>query len=152
MKLHRRNFQRRFLAHSTLYPFMSMSRNFYTRGISSATRVILRDLTLIWHCVKWRGHWAILYNWRSCSDWKVSAKTWRILRHWGTAITGGSARRKKVSAKTWRILAWNDAITMATGSSGSWKNHWPGSKLSLFQIPRPPGFNKNIYWFLVLLQ
>ncbi len=35
---------------------MSMSRNFSTRGISSETRVILRDLTLIWHCAKmsWR--------------------------------------------------------------------------------------------------
>ncbi len=32
------------------YPFMSMSRNFSTRGISGATRVILCDLTLIWHC------------------------------------------------------------------------------------------------------
>ncbi len=78
-------------------------------------------------CHRSLNHWAILYYWRECSG-------------------------KKVSPKTWRIFAWNDAITMATGSSGSWKNHWPGSIWARYSANNPPGFSENIYWILEFLQ
>ena len=50
-------------------------------------------------------------------------------------------------AKTWRIFAPYDAISMTTGSSGSWNYHWPGSILSPLQFSHPPGFIKNIFAF-----
>ena len=58
-------------------------------------------------------------------------------------ILGGKCVHKNMADFRLRY----DTITMATGSSGSWKNHWPGSILSLFQIPphpQPPGINKII--------
>ena len=68
------------------------------------------------------AHWAILYYWRKCSA-------------------------KKVSAKTWRIFAPYDAISMTTGSSGSWNYRWPGSILSPLQFSHTPGFIKKIFAF-----